>query len=435
MANTIDVVVPAAGESVSEGVIARWIVQDGDAVEEGAPLFELETDKATLDVPAPASGRVTVGVQAGETVNVGAVVGSIAVGAAAGVADASTDAGKTGDAAEKPVADSTPPLSPELSPAVRRIVNEKNIDVEKIKGSGKDGRITTGDLVHADGAKQDTGSSKDAGGGAEASSASPAAKPASAAAKPAPTAAARTETAAVASGEAAPAQERQPLSRIRKIIAANLVNSKRDAAHLTTINEIDMTEVQALRALYKEEFEERHGIRLGFMSFFVTASCRALLQFPRVNAFLEADSIVYNNNCNIGVALAAAQGLIVPVIRSAQQKDFAAIEQEIKDFAVQARDKKLSPAALSGGTFTITNGGVFGSLLSTPIPNPPQTAILGMHSINKRPVAVGDEIAIRPIMYVALTYDHRLIDGKEAVGFLRTIKESIEQPARLMLNI
>ncbi len=432
MANTIDVVVPAAGESVSEGVIARWIVQDGDAVEEGAPLFELETDKATLDVPAPASGRVTVGVQAGETVNVGAVVGSIAVDAAAGAADAGADAGKAGDAAEKPAADSTPPLSPELSPAVRRIVNEKNIDVDKIKGSGKDGRITTGDLVHADDAKQGAGSSKDAAGGGAAAVAK---QPAAAAAKPAPTAAARTETATVTNGEAVPAQERQPLSRIRKIIAANLVNSKRDAAHLTTINEIDMTEVQALRTLYKEEFEERHGIRLGFMSFFVTASCRALLQFPRVNAFLEADSIVYNNNCNIGVALAAAQGLIVPVIRSAQQKDFAAIEQEIKDFAVQARDKKLSPAALSGGTFTITNGGVFGSLLSTPIPNPPQTAILGMHSINKRPVAVGDEIAIRPIMYVALTYDHRLIDGKEAVGFLRTIKESIEQPARLMLNI
>ena len=247
-----------------------------------------------------------------------------------------------------------------------------------------------------------------------------------------------TEAPPTAPAQPAPTPEpptRVALSRIRQKIAANLVQSKAQAAHLTTFNEVDMSEVIALRAQYKQLFEERHAIRLGFMSFFVQAASHALRARPVVNAYLEDNTIIYNEHCNIGVALAADQGLIVPVIRNAETKGFAAIEREIKQFAVDAQAKRLLPSAFSGGTFTITNGGIFGSLFSTPIPTPPQTAILGMHAINERPAVVNGAVAVRPLMYLALTYDHRLIDGKEAVGFLKMIKESIEEPARLMLDI
>lgn len=440
------VTIPAVGESVSEGIIASWLVADGQTVEEGQALLELETDKATLDIPSPASGIIKIELPEGSEVIIEQQVASIEMSADSVAAATTAPQAETvvpaSTATSKPAAESSvPPVAsannkpaavpstasaanaPEstspLSPAVRRVVAEHNVDVANIAGSGRGGRVTKDDVLSS--LKQRaTAVAADQNSGGE-----------SAISKTAPVAVSDTHQHTDSTEE----QRSVPLSRIRKRIAENLVQSKLQAAHLTTFNEIDMTEVMQLRATYREEFEQAHGIRLGFMSFFVKASCLAIQQFPTINAFLEDDTITYNNHCHIGVALASNKGLIVPVLRYAEEKNFAGIEREIKEFARAAQEKRLSPDALRGGTFTITNGGVFGSLLSTPIPNPPQTAILGMHAINQRPAVVEGVVMPRPLMYAALTYDHRLIDGKEAVGFLKSVKQSIEEPARLMLAL
>ena len=402
------VTVPTMGESVSSGVLTNWLVVEGAQVAEGDNLFELETDKATLEVPAPASGAVHLKAKVGAEVAIGEQIATIESGGAT----------RTSQTRPEPavVQPSAPPSSatPPTSPSVRRIAQEHQIDPATVPGSGKNGRITKADMLNVIQNNQHNSS-----GGSTVSV--PATSP--------------TPDSPASTSAGSEPSTRVPLSRIRKRIAENLVASKQNAAHLTTFNEIDMTEVMALRTQYRETFETQHGIRLGFMSFFVTAACQALLKYPEVNAFLEGEEIVYNSSCHIGVALASDKGLIVPVIRNAEHKGFAEIEQEIKKCAQLAKERRLLPDSLIGGTFSITNGGVFGSLLSTPIPNPPQTAILGMHSIQSRPAVIDGNIVARPLMYVALTYDHRLIDGKEGVGFLRTIKECIEEPARLMLKV
>ena len=394
----IPVTVPSVGESVSSGVLTNWLVEEGTAVKEGDTLFELETDKATLDIPAPSSGVIHLESKAGAEVAIGEQIAIIVPAAA----DSPSPMGP----AERRPSSSQPPTSP----TVRRIAQEYKLDPHTIAGSGRDGRITKPDILNAVNQR----------------SPAPTVPTAPTTPAPQPSSSAHRDSDTI---------KRVPLSSIRKRIAANLVASKQNAAHLTTFNEIDMTEIIALRSQYREQFEEQHGIRLGLMSFFVTAVCQALLKYPEVNAQLEGEEIVYHSSCHIGVALASDKGLIVPVIRNASHKDFAQIERAIKKFARLAQERRLLPDSLIGGTFSITNGGVFGSLLSTPIPNPPQTAILGMHSIQSRPAVVEGEIAIRPLMYVALTYDHRLVDGREAIGFLRTIKECIEEPARLMLKL
>ena len=410
---TISVTVPSVGESVTDGVLAKWIAEDGSAVQHGDSLCELETDKATLEIPSPADGVLHAGVAAGTEVAIGQQIATISVAAASAPSPSETP--PPSHAPEKPTpepnaaptaaAPSGPaPIAAPTSPTVRRIAQERTIDPSTLSGSGKGGRITKDDVLAT-------------------TSAPPAAAPA-------------PESRTTTAPHSTPNEDRRvPLSRIRKRIAQNLVSSKHSAAHLTTFNEADMTEIIALRAQYRDLFEEHHGIRLGFMSFFVKATCHALLKYPEINAFLEGEEIIYHNSCHIGVALASDKGLIVPVIRNAEHKSFAEIEKEIKGYARAAQEHRLLPDALLGGTFTITNGGVFGSLLSTPIPNPPQTAILGMHTIQERPAVVNGDVVPRPLMYVALTYDHRLIDGKEGVGFLRTIKEYVEEPARLMLGL
>jgi 2-oxoglutarate dehydrogenase E2 component (dihydrolipoamide succinyltransferase) len=385
-----EIKVPSVGESVSQGVLAAWLKADGEYVLEGADLFELETDKATVSVPSPASGVLTISVKAGSDVSVGAVVGRVDTEAKAPAA-ASTAAA----AGEAPAAPAHPvsPAASVLSPAVRRVVEERGLEPSAIPGTGPGGRITKEDAMKA----------------------GPPAAPA-----PAP------------QGEG---PRRMPLSTVRKRIAERLVEAQRNTAYLTTFNEVDMERVTGLRARYKEEFEKAHGVRLGFMSFFVRASCVALQEFPAVNAQIEGDEIVYNDSCHIGVAVSTDRGLLVPVVRSAERLGIAALETAVAELAGRARERKILPDELAGGTFSITNGGVFGSLLSTPLPNYPQTAILGMHTIQRRPVAAGDAVVIRPMMYVALTYDHRLIDGREAVGFLKRIKELVEDPERLLLEV
>ena len=394
-----DVVVPEIGESVSSGILASWLKEDGEKVSEGDELFELETDKATLAVPAPADGVLSIQVAEDTEVQVGQTVGVVDSEGAATPEETETQGAGDDDLDG-------------LSPAVRRVVTENNLDVSAISGSGKGGRILKEDALKAVEAQ------KAGGAGGEA-----------APAKPTPE---RKAAPAVPSGER---QRRVKMSTLRKRIAENMVASKQNAAHLTTFNEVDMSPVSSLRKSYRDEFEQKYGVKLGFMSFFVKAACAALAEFPEVNAFVDGEEIVYNDYYNIGVALSSERGLIVPVLRDADTKSFAEIEQEILDFIQRAQARKIMPDELGGGTFTISNGGVFGSMLSTPIPNPPQTAVLGMHSIQQRPVAVDGEVVIRPMMYLALTYDHRIIDGREAVLFLGKIKGLIEDPRKMLLDI
>ncbi len=396
-----DVEVPNVGESVSSGVIAAWLKQDGESVSEGDEIFELETDKATLAVPSPAGGVLKVLVAEGEEVEVGQVVARLEEG---GSKSKTTDAQAARSEQE--------PESAELSPAVRRVVEEHGLDPSTITGTGKDGRITKGDALAA---AEAAGAGQSGGDGTNA--------PDSGKGGVGPQKAAGT------------AQRREPMSNLRKRIAANMVASKQNSAHLTTFNEVDLSAVQEIRGKYRDAFEKRHGVRLGFMSFFVKAAQRALERYPEVNAFVDETDVIYNEYYDIGVALSTDRGLIVPVIREVNAKSFAEIESDIVEFARRAKDKRLLPDDLVGGTFTISNGGVFGSLLSTPIPNPPQSAALGMHTIQKRPVVIDDQIVIRPMMYLALTYDHRILDGREAIGFLKTIKDMVEDPAQLMLDI
>ena len=419
---SIQIQVPAMGESVTEATVARWFKKEGDQVTRDEPILELETDKVAVEVPAPADGALeSIAVKEGDTVQVGTVLGSIAEGKSGAK---SAPAAKNADApAPKPVAAaatakvSPPPPIPlkpvqpapgatvVAMPSARRVAEESGLDLAGIAGTGKDGRVTKGDALVA----------------LEARAAQRAITPAPVVPQgPRPNAA---------------REERVPMSRLRRTIALRLKESQNTAAQLTTFNEVDMSHVMSLRADYKENFEKKHGVRLGFMGFFVKACIAALKELPNVNGEIEGDDIIYKNYYNIGVAVSTERGLIVPVVRDADQLSLAQIEARIHDFGLRARDNKLKLDELQGGTFTISNGGVFGSLMSTPILNTPQSGILGMHKIQSRPVAIDDKIEIRPMMYLALSYDHRLVDGREAVTFLVRVKENLEDPQRLLLDI
>ncbi|MBM3597979.1 MAG: 2-oxoglutarate dehydrogenase complex dihydrolipoyllysine-residue succinyltransferase [Alphaproteobacteria bacterium] len=396
-----EIKVPTLGESVKEATVAKWLKSAGDQVKADEALVELETDKVTLEVNAPAAGTLSeIRVAAGGTVGVGEILGTID---GAGGAKAAAPAKAAPVPAAAPARPASAPASQPLAPSVRKMVEETKVDPAAIAGTGKDGRLTKGDVIHH----------------VEQRSA-PAPQPA---APPAPPRALGAR------------EERVRMTRLRKRIAERLKAAQNTAAMLTTFNEIDMGAAMALRKSYAEAFEKKHGVRLGFMSFFVKASIAALKELPAVNAEIDGDDLIYKNHYDIGVAVGTEQGLVVPVVRDADQMGFAEIEKTINALGRKARDGKLSMEELTGGTFTITNGGVYGSLMSTPILNPPQSGILGMHKIQPRPVAVGDKIEIRPMMYVALSYDHRIIDGREAVTFLVRVKEAIEDPQRLLLEV
>ena len=404
----VEIKVPSVGESVTEGVLSRWLKKSGEAVKSGDPLFELETDKASNEVPSLAAGVLTTNVAEGETVQIGAVVGSIDTSVAPAAATAPSAPAAQASAPAAPASGN----GPHLSPAVAWQAADKGVDPASVSGTGPAGRLTKGDILAAADAKATQ---------AVPAAAAPAAKPAAPA------------TPVLPAGERAITRQKMP--SIRQRIAQRLVEAQHTAAILTTFNEVDMSKVMDLRARYNDSFQKKHGIGLGFMSFFVRACTEALQAFPAVNAQIDGTDLVFHNYCDIGVAVSTERGLMVPVVRSAERMSFAQIEKAISDYAVKARENKISVNDLQGGTFTITNGGVFGSLLSTPILNPPQSAILGMHSIKKRPVVVDDQIVIRPMMYLALSYDHRIIDGKEAVSFLVRVKELIEDPERLLLAV
>ena len=404
---TTNIVVPALGESVTEATVAKWMKAVGDPVGRDEALLELETDKVTLEVYASTAGRLgEIRAPAGATVEVGAIVGVIAEadGALAAAAPVTAPVLAPPPVPAAPAAPAAPPV---LSPAARKIVAEAGLDVAGSAGSGKDGRLTKADAAALAEIARETRKAAEV-------------KPA----QPAP-AAART---------ARPREERVHMSRLRRRIAERLKQAQNTAAMLTTFNEADMSRVIALRAAHKEAFEKRHGVRLGFMSFFVKAAIAALKEIPAVNAETDGEDIIYKNYYDIGVAVGLEQGLVVPVLRDADQLSFAEIEKRIADFGRRARDGKLTIDELTGGSFTISNGGVYGSLMSMPILNPPQSGILGMHRTMPRPVAIGDKVEIRPMMYLALSYDHRIVDGREAVTFLVRIKECIEEPERLILD-
>lgn len=441
--------VPALGESITEGTLAEWLKKPGDAVAQDEPIASLETDKVSVEVPAPVAGVLTEQlVGEGETVAVGA---EIAVINANGKADASTDAkaepagageqirtrdesrqaegekapvraGEAEDKAEgdpRPLADSDEDHVTTMSPAVRRAVLEHGVDPTRIKGTGKDGRLTKDDVIAA--AEAQKGASQKAQPATQAKAAD----------QPAPKAA----PARKALGSDGRREERVPMSRLRQTIARRLKDAQDTAAILTTFNDVDMSAVIEARSRYKDLFEKKHGIRLGFMGFFVKAVALAAKDVPSVNASLDGDDIVYHDYLDVSVAVSAPKGLVVPVVRSADAMSFAEIETAIAAFGKKAREGTLTAEDMAGGTFTISNGGVFGSLLSTPIINPPQSAVLGMHRIEERPVARDGEVIIRPMMYLALSYDHRLIDGREAVTFLVRVKEAIEDPTRLLIDL
>ena len=419
--------VPTLGESVTEATVAQWFKKPGDQVTADEPLVELETDKVTVEVPAPASGVLgEIAVQSGETVEVGALLGEIGEGKGKAAAPATRKEEPKKEEAKKdePKKDETKKDEPKKdeaasseapksearalakpadaapSPAVRRVAAENDLDVSKVEGTGRGGRVT----------KQD----------AEAAAK---AKPAEA---PARAQAPRDDSAR---------EERVKMTRLRKTIAARLKEAQNTAAMLTTFNEVDMSAVMALRNQYKDLFEKKHGVRVGFMGFFVKACIHALREIPAVNAEIEGEELVYKNYYNIGVAVGTDRGLVVPVLRDAQDMSLAEIEKSINEIGRRARDGQLKLEELQGGTFTISNGGVYGSLMSTPILNAPQSGVLGMHKIQERPVAIGGKVEIRPMMYLALSYDHRIVDGKEAVTFLVRVKESLEDPQRLLLDL
>ena len=420
-----DVIIPEVGESVSQGLLTAWLKKDGAYVSEGEDLFELETDKATLAIPSPASGILSVIVAEGSEVNIGQVVAGLDTDKVleeklAPEAKKEVESLISEPKLQAVVKEETPPeATKKLSPAVHRLVEEHHLEPETIQGSGKDGRITKKDVLELIESRELEKKQEEV----------PVEKPAVAEAVEV------EDKPELIVQPIAGRQTRVKMTSIRKRTAERLVQSQQSSAHLTTFNEINMSKVMDIRTQYRDGFEQKYQIKLGFMSFFVKASCSALAQFPEVNAQIEGDEIIYNNFYNIGIAVSTERGLLVPVIKYADKLSFGKIEQTIRSFAEKARNKKLSLDELTGGTFTITNGGVFGSLLSTPIPNPPQTAILGMHAIQKRPIALNNEVIIQPMMYVALTYDHRLIDGREAVSFLVKVKESIEDPQRLLLEI
>ncbi|MES2338915.1 MAG: 2-oxoglutarate dehydrogenase complex dihydrolipoyllysine-residue succinyltransferase [Pseudomonadota bacterium] len=405
-----EVKVPVLGESITEATLGEWLKQPGDPVKADEPIASLETDKVSIEVPAPVAGVMGAhSVNVGDTVSVGATIGSIEAGdgaaAAPGAAPAPTPAAAPADTAgqQAPASGDAPAA---LSPSVRRAVLETGVDPATIKGSGKDGRLTKDDVLAA---KQ-----------------APAPAAAAPAAAPAPTAA------PVTGGRA---EERVRMTRLRQTIAKRLKEAQDTAAILTTFNDVDMTAVIEARTKYKDLFEKKHGVRLGFMGFFVKAACMALKDVPSVNAQIDGDEIVYHDYADISVAVSAPGGLVVPVIRDADQLSVAGVEKTIGDFGKRAKDGTLKMDEMKGGTFTISNGGVFGSLLSTPIINMPQAAVLGLHRIEDRPVVRDGQIVIRPMMYLALSYDHRLIDGREAVTFLVALKNAIEDPTRILIDL
>lgn len=395
-----EIVVPNMGESVSEATVSKWFKKVGDAVNADEPIVELETDKVTMEVNAPASGKLkAISAAEGATVEVGALLGTIEVGVKGAVSapPAQKSAEGRGPSAEKsvsvPSTQHPAPSTPQPGPAARKMLEETGVPASSIQGTGKDGRVTKGDIMGA--------GSAPAGG------------------KPA----------------AARGEERVKMTKLRQVIAKRLKDSQNTAAILTTFNEIDMTNAIAMRNDYKDAFEKKYGMRLGFMGFFVKAACAALKEIPAVNATIEGDEIVYKNYCDVGVAVGTDQGLVVPVVRNADAMSIMEIEAEIARLAKKAREGTLAMSDLSGGTFTVSNGGVYGSLMSTPIINPPQSGILGMHKTEERPVAIKGQVVIRPMMYVALSYDHRIIDGKESVTFLVRVKEGVEDPRRLLLGL
>jgi 2-oxoglutarate dehydrogenase E2 component (dihydrolipoamide succinyltransferase) len=405
---TIEIKAPTFPESIADGTVAAWHKQPGEVVVRDEVLAEIETDKVVLEIVAPADGTLKEIVKAeGESVLSEEVIAIFVEGAAPEAGARAPDDAAMAPTAAAAAVTARSGKTPAASPAARKIAAEKSLDLARVDGSGRAGRVTKEDVLRAAEAK--------------APARAPAPVPAPEAPLPAP--------------EERP-ERRVPMTRLRASIARRLVEAQRTAAMLTTFNEVDMSAVMALRSRYREEFERRHnGTRLGFMSFFVRASVEALKRFPAVNASIDGNDILYHGYYDIGVAVSTERGLVVPVIRDADALGLAQIEDHIRDFGAKARDGKLSIEDISGGTFTISNGGVFGSLLSTPILNPPQTGILGMHKIQERPVAVEGQVVIRPMMYLALSYDHRLIDGQEAVRFLVAIKELIEEPARIMLDL
>jgi 2-oxoglutarate dehydrogenase E2 component (dihydrolipoamide succinyltransferase) len=420
---TVEIKVPAMGESVTEATISKWFKKEGDAVKRDEPLLELETDKVTVEVPSPTDGAIeSISAQAGATVQVGALLGAIAEGkagtapqpAAPQPAAPKPEALKiqsSGPAAATPApaVPATPKPDTPAMPSAKRISEESGIALSAVAGTGKDGRVTKGDMLEALASR----------------SSAPHAPPSP-----------------ISSGPRAheAREEKVAMTRLRKTIALRLKESQNTAAMLTTFNEVDMTAVMGLRTTYKDTFEKKHGVKMGFMGFFTKAVVAALKELPNVNAEIEGDNIIYKNYYDIGIAVSTERGLVVPVVRDADHLSLAGIEKTIADFGARARDNKLKLEELQGGTFSITNGGVFGSLMSTPILNSPQSGILGMHKIQPRPMAVkdekgGDKIEIRPMMYLALSYDHRIVDGREAVTFLVKVKENLEDPQRMLLEV
>ncbi len=399
----VEIKVPSPGESISEVQIARWIKKDGDIVAKDEEIAEIDSDKATLTIAAEADGMIKILVKEGETIAVGSVVCSIdtsKVGEAKPVATPAAKAeNKTTPAPNTPTPQSANPSVNIPSPAADKIMREKNISASHVTATGKDGRITKGDVLEA---------------------------------------AKNTKPAGEAKSTSSFTSERnvraEKMTMLRKKLSQRLVAVKQETAMLTTFNEVDMSGIMNIRKQYKDVFKEKHGVGLGFMSFFTKAVCEALKSFPAVNAQINGEEIIYHDYCDIGIAVSAPKGLMVPVIRNAESLSLAQIEQGVMNLAVKARDGKLSIDEMTGGTFTITNGGVFGSMLSTPIINPPQSAILGMHNIVERPVAVNGAVVIRPVMYVALSYDHRIIDGRESVGFLVKVKQMLEEPAKMLFE-
>ncbi|MBN8198531.1 2-oxoglutarate dehydrogenase complex dihydrolipoyllysine-residue succinyltransferase [Thalassospira povalilytica] len=418
-----EVKVPALGESVSEATVAKWYKKVGEAVAADEPIVELETDKVTVEVNAPVAGAIAeLVVGEGDEVEVGALIAMInegAEGAAAAPAEEKAEAKAEEAPAKKEEAKPAPAAAPATStaantdhplpPAVRKLVEDNNLDPAAIPATGKDGRLTKGDVMNY------------LAGGAPAPRAAAPVAAAPAAPKP--------------ERELRDGEERVKMSKLRQTIARRLKEAQNTAAMLTTYNEVDMTNLLACRNQYKDGFEKKHGVKLGFMSFFIKACTTALKEWPAVNAEIDGNSFIYKNYCDIGVAVGTPQGLVVPVIRSAEEKTFAELESTIVDFGKRARDGKLGMDEMTGGSFTISNGGVFGSLLSSPILNAPQSGILGMHKTQMRPVAIDGKVEIRPMMYLALSYDHRIIDGREAVSFLVRVKECIENPERILLDI
>ena len=397
-----EIKVPPLGESVTEGTVARWLKKVGDSVKIDETLIEFETDKVTVDVPSPTNGVLSeISAPEGTNVAVGGLLGVITEGAAAAAPAAKVEAAKPAAAAPAPTAVSDLDRS---GPAARKLVEENKLDAAGIPATGKDGRLTKGDVLGA----IEKGAT---------------AAPAAAVAPAAP------------AREAGPREQRVKMTRLRQRIAQRLKEAQNTAAMLTTFNEVDMTAILAIREQYKEGFEKKHGVKLGFMSFFVKACIAGLKELPAVNAEISGDELIYKNYYDIGVAVGTENGLVVPVVRDADLMSFSDIEKQIGVYGKKARDGKLSMAELTGGTFTISNGGVYGSLMSTPIRNTPQSGILGMHKTQKRPVAIGDKIEIRPMMYLALSYDHRVIDGREAVTFLVRVKDALEDPQRLLLDM